>query len=320
MGLALAEWERPLVERAWAAMSHSVSHLERIADGDRLRWAYEACERIIRQHSRTFHWASALLPAPKRQATRALYAFCRVADDIVDAPQGDPSAELARWRRIALEEPPPEDEPIALAWTDVRIRYRIPKRYAEQLLDTLSQDLQRTRYETFEELAGYCYGVASTVGLMSMHIIGFSDPVIVPYAVRLGVALQLTNILRDVGEDWQRGRLYLPLEELQAFGLSEEDIETGRVDERWRNFMAFQIARVHRLYEEALPGVMGLNPDGRLAIAAAAELYRGILEDIERHDFDVFRRRAHLSRVTMLIRLPRIWWRVRTGFYACRAE
>ncbi len=316
MALALADWEQPLVERARAALNPSGSFRAHIPSDTRLRRAYEICERVIRQHSRSFYLASMLLPAPKRKAVRALYALCRVADDIVDMPRGDPEAELTRWRRIIHADPPPDDEPVALAWADTRIRYRIPATYVEQLLDALSQDLRQTRYETFAELAAYCYGVASTVGLMSMHIIGFSDSEIIPYAIRLGVALQLTNILRDVGEDWKRQRLYLPQEELRAFRLTEDDIAIGRVDGRWRDFMRFQIARVRRLYAEALPGVMGLNPDGRLAIAAAAELYRGILEDIEAHDYDVFRRRAHLSLGAMLTRLPRIWWRVRIGFYA----
>jgi len=316
MALALADWEQPLVEQAQAALNSSGSFRAHILSDTQLRQAYKACEQIIRWHSRSFYLASMLLPSPKRQAVRALYALCRVADDIVDMPRGDPKAELARWRQIIHADPPPDSEPIALAWADTRIRYRIPTTYVEQFFDALSRDLQQTRYETFVELAGYCYGVASTVGLMSMHIIGFSDPEIIPYAIRLGIALQLTNILRDVGEDWRRQRLYLPREELRTFRLTEDDIAMGRVDGRWRDFMRFQIVRVRRLYAEALPGVMGLNPDGRLAIAAAAELYRGILEDIEAHDYDVFRRRAHLSFGAMLARLPRIWWRVRTGFYA----
>ncbi len=145
---------------------------------------------------------------------------------------------------------------------------------------------------------------------MSMHIIGFFTEEAIEYAVKLGVALQLTNILRDINEDWERGRLYLPQEELDRFGLTENDIDRGIVTDRWREFMKFQIARARRLYAEAWPGIAMLNPDGRLAIAAAADLYRAILNDIEAHDYNVFNRRAHLTKWEKLRRLPGLWWRV----------
>jgi phytoene synthase len=149
-----------------------------------------------------------------------------------------------------------------------------------------------------------------------MHIIGFEGAQAIPYAVKLGVALQLTNILRDVAEDWRNRRLYLPLDELSAFGLSEADIAAGVVDDRWRALMRFQIERSRRLYAEGMPGVSMLHSDGRLAIAAAAELYRAILCDIEAHDYDVFTRRAHVSGGGKVRRLPGIWWRARMGRYA----
>ena len=150
---------------------------------------------------------------------------------------------------------------------------------------------------------------------MAMHIIGFAGPEAVPYAVKLGVALQLTNILRDVAEDWTAGRLYLPQEELDRFSLSEADIHEQRIDDRWRAFMRFQIDRVRKLYVESLPGVQMLHPDGRFAIAAAAELYRGILNDIELHEMDTFTRRAYVSTGGKLIRLPGIWWRAKVKGY-----
>ncbi len=130
----------------------------------------------------------------------------------------------------------------AVAWADARRQFQIPLRFAEQLGDGVARDLIQTRYETFDDLATYCYGVASTVGLMSMHITGFSNQEALPYAVKLGLALQLTNILRDVAEDWQRSRIYLPKEELEFFGLSEADLDKGVVTDKWREFMHFQIA------------------------------------------------------------------------------
>jgi phytoene synthase len=198
---------------------------------------------------------------------------------------------------------------VAVAWADTRARYEIPQGYGDQLLAGVSRDLVQTRYQTFDDLVTYAYGVASTVGLMSMHIIGFSNADAVAYAIKLGVALQITNILRDVAEDWQRGRVYLPQEELALFGLTEDDLDKGRVDNRWRRFMRFQIERNRQLYEEAWPGIALLNKDGRFAIAAAAELYRAILDDIEAHDYDVFSRRAHVSKWGKLRMLPGIWWR-----------
>ena len=218
----------------------------------------------------------------------ALYAFCRVSDDLVDRPKLNPRAALEAWRERALSPRPPEDDLVALAWADTRARHRIPLLYTEQLLDGIAHDLETVRYATFGELTTYAYGVASTVGLMAMHIVGFSGPEAVPYAVRLGVALQLTNILRDVGEDWRAGRLYLPLEELAAFDLTEEDIATRQLDDRWHAFLCFQMDRVHNLYTSSLPGIALLAPAGRFAIAAAAELYWAILDDIQANGGDVF--------------------------------
>jgi phytoene synthase len=150
---------------------------------------------------------------------------------------------------------------------------------------------------------------------MSMHIVGYADKAAIPYAVKLGVALQLTNILRDIGEDWERGRLYLPLDELAAYGLTEAAVADQYRGYRWQAFMRFQIARTRRLYDEAMPGIALLERRGRFAVAAAAELYRGILADIEAHNYDVFTRRAHVSNLQKAARLPRIWWRTFTNSY-----
>jgi phytoene synthase len=146
---------------------------------------------------------------------------------------------------------------------------------------------------------------------MAMHIIGYSGEEAVPYAIKLGVALQLTNILRDVGEDWRLGRVYLPQEELAAFGLAEHDLSEGRLSPQWQAFLHYQINRTRALYQEAMPGIAMLHPDGRFAIAAAAELYGAILEDIEAHGGDVFNRRAHVSAWGKLRRLPRVWRKTR---------
>jgi len=253
--------------------------------------------------------ATGLLPAGKRHAMRALYAFCRLSDDIVDCSESDAERLLAAWRRKALTPEPPSSDLVTIAWADTRIRYHIPQRYAEQLIDGVGRDLHQTRYHSFEDMVRYAYGVASTVGLMSMHIIGFADERAIPYAIKLGIALQITNILRDVGEDWANGRFYLPMDEMTAFGLSEADLDKGQVNKHWRAFMSFQIERNRRLYAEANPGIALLHKDGRFAVAAASDLYRAILGDIESHDYDVFNRRAHVNAWGKIRRLPRILWR-----------
>jgi phytoene synthase len=243
-----------------------------------------------------------------------MYAFCRVSDDLVDCMSENRYPRLLEWRKESLANHPPVNNLVALAWADARATFEIPRQYAEQLLDGIATDLEQTRYQTFNDLAHYCYGVASTVGLMTMHMVGYSNIDAIPYAIKLGVALQLTNILRDIHEDWVNGRLYLPQDELEAFGLSEADIAAGVVDDRWREFMRYQIQRARLLYAEALPGIALLGRRGRFAIGAAAELYQAILDDIEAHDFDVFQRRAHTTAVQKLNKLPGIWLRARKGY------
>jgi hypothetical protein len=180
--------------------------------------------------------------------------------------------------------------------------------YAHQLIDGVAVDLHIRSYHNFAALTEYCYGVASTVGLMSMFIVGFYSEHAIRYAVKLGVALQLTNILRDIAEDWKQGRLYLPQDELRAFGVSDNHLQHGIVDDSWRALMKFQIDRARRIYAEAWPGLAVLHPSGRLAIAAAATFYKDILSDIEARDYDVFRGRARVSKWGKIQRLPQLWY------------
>ncbi len=322
MSIQTETWEHALLSKAYEAILPQRSGALPAPQFtvDLLDRAYAKCEALTAHHSRSFYLASSLLPTEKRRAVRALYAFCRISDDIVDRCEGVDAGEklekgeverqLAHWRR-RVSETPASDDLVVIAWTDARLRWGVPQRYAEQLIDGVAQDLQPVAYQTFDDLTDYCYGVASTVGLMSMHIIGYSGEEAIPYAIKLGVALQMTNILRDVSEDWRMGRLYLPQADLEQFDLVKGDLERGQVTPSWRNFMRFQIERNRRLYEEAWPGIAMLDRDGRFAIAAAAELYRAILKDIERHDYDVFSRRAFVSKRGKLRRLPGIWWRAR---------
>jgi phytoene synthase len=252
------------------------------------------------------------MPRTKRPGTRALYAFCRKTDDIVDRPsEGDPSRALQHWRTHALHAHPQINDLVVLAWRDTLHQHQIPVHYAHQLIDGVATDLHKNRYQTFEELSVYAYQVASTVGLMSMHITGFDSAEALPYAIKLGVALQMTNILRDVGEDARNGRVYLPQVELAHFGLTDADLQAGQITPAWRAFMRHQIARNRQLYQQALPGIAHLHADGQLAIAAAAVLYREILTEIEHNEYDVFSRRAFVSGKRKLVLLAKTWWQLR---------
>ncbi len=310
---AQANWENQLL-----ALAGNIQHPHRRpffsywAGDASLRTAYRQAERITAEHSKSFYLASALLPEEKRSAVRALYAFCRTVDDIVDeAAEDNRESQLDYWREVTKTASAPTDDLVALAWADTLARYHIPRHYALQLIDGVARDLTQSRYQTFGELATYCYGVASTVGLMSMYIVGFKSNDAVPYAIKLGVALQMTNILRDVGEDYRNGRLYLPREELVFYGIREQDIAEGRVTDNWRQFMKFQIERTRQIYAESWAGVKMLEREGQLAIGAASVFYQGILDEIEKNDYDVFTKRASLSAWEKLRRVPSLWVRIK---------
>ncbi len=268
--------------------------------------AYRICTEITRRHSRSFFFSTQVLPPEKRRAIRALYAFCRTSDDIVDNSSDDAAKALGAWITQVHAPAAPADNAVLLAWNDTVERYDVPRYLPDELLAGIAMDLTVHRYATFDDLWLYCYRVASVVGLISMHIVGYRDGA-ASYAIELGVGLQLTNILRDVGEDARRGRVYLPQEDLERFGLCADDIFHGRRNQAFRALMRFEIERAHALYDAAWPGIALLNADSRLAIAAAAEIYRGILGRIIGSDFDVFGRRAHVSLAQRLLLL----WRVR---------
>ena len=319
---AQANWESQLLSLAGQISHPSTRPFFSYWAGDAsLKNAYKQAEVITAAHSKSFYFASGLLPEEKRSAARALYAFCRTVDDIVDEVESkkDRDYELDYWRNVvetaSLSHRPAQDYAdnlVASAWADTLVRYHIPRHYALQLIDGVARDLSQTRYQTFDDLATYCYGVASTVGLMSMYIVGFKNHEAVPYAIKLGVALQMTNILRDVGEDYRNGRLYLPREELITYGIREEDIAAGRVTDNWRQFMRFQIERTRQLYAESWAGVKLLEREGQFAIGAASVFYQGILDEIEKNDYDVFSRRASLSALGKIAKLPALWVKVRT--------
>src|SRR5215207_7585092 len=292
-----ANWENQLIDLAGNIPHPSTRPFFSYWAGDAsLHSAYKEADKITAEHSKSFHFASGLLPEEKRSAVRALYAFCRTVDDIVDESlDSERESQLDYWRAMVESGSFENNDLIAAAWADTLARYHIPRHYALQLIDGVARDLSQSRYQTFDELATYCYGVASTVGLMSMYIVGFQTNEAIPYAIKLGVALQMTNILRDVGEDYQNGRLYLPRQEMAFYGIREDDLAQGCLSDNWRQFMKFQIDRTRQLYHESWDGVKMLAREGQLAIGAASVFYSGILDEIEKNDYDVFTRRASLS-------------------------
>jgi len=282
--------------------------------------AFALCDEITRDHSKSFYFSTAFLPREKRRAIRALYAFCRTTDDTVDVlSQGAAEARprLAEWRRASRMCSHEQTNPVLAAWTLVRERYGVPQRYVEELVDGCEMDLTINRYERWSDLEHYCYCVASTVGLISMYIIGVNQDAPALFersrqaAIDLGIALQLTNILRDVGEDLARGRIYLPQEDLRRFGYTEADLKAGVIDDRFRALMRFEIQRARAYYARSIPAIAALKPDGRVAVGAAAILYRGILDKIVENDFDVFNKRAFLSSREKLRRMPHVLWTIR---------
>jgi phytoene synthase len=282
------------------------------------------CRRLVRSHARTFWLASRFLRPDKRRAAFALYAFCRVADDMVDLAPNARSSELASmlsaYRRkldAALAGQP--EGPVFREVARAVRGYGVPAEVMHELLAGVARDCAPARYANWAELSRYCEGVASSVGEMCTYVFGVSGDAAqrtraLRYARTLGVAMQLTNVLRDVGEDGRAGRCYLPDEDLARFDLERAVVLRGGLgaDERWRAMMAFQIGRARALYEAAIPGLALLAPDGRRCATACAIGYAGILGAIEGIDYDTFGARARLGSVA---RARVLWsaWRAPRG-------
>lgn len=275
--------------------------------------AVRLVERSIRVNSKTFYFATSLLPAARRRSVRALYAFCRATDDLVDVHHAT-AAQVKEWRAAASRPQEQQTDPVLYAWAAVRRHYAIDPRYEDELVTGVELDTEPRRYATWEELENYCYHVASTVGLLSMPIVGLRKGITfeqaAPYAIKLGIALQLTNILRDVGGDARNGRVYLPESDLAMFGLTREDILAHVQDERFDALMKFEIKRARKLYQEAMPGIAMLSLSGQLAVGTAALLYRAILDEIEAIHYLVHHMRAYTSQRKKLAMLPSILFSV----------
>ena len=261
--------------------------------------SYVYCERLARREAGNFYHAFRLLPGPQRRAMCALYAFMRVADDLADSakPIDDKRLLLKQWRsRLDAMLAGRYTHRLHAAFHHTMTTYGIPRETIEAVLDGVEMDLDTDRYATFDDLYRYCYRVASAVGLACIHIWGFSDPKAMIYAESAGIAFQLTNILRDLGEDAARGRIYLPAEDLQRFGYSEVQLSQRERNESFLALMRFEADRVRSHYEAAAPLSGLLKPAGRAVFQVMLQTYRGLLEVIEERKFDVFSGRARVSK------------------------
>lgn len=283
-----------------------------MAESATLSASREACRVMTRHHAKTFYFASHVLPPQKRADAYAVYAFCRYVDDQVDLAPDEATrmralAQLGELLRAVYAAddtvPAPFDGlPWLPTFRETTRRRAIPAKYFEDLITGVEMDLGRVRIKNWEELDKYCYHVAAVVGLIMVHVLTEPAPELLRPARDLGTAMQLTNILRDIGEDWQRDRVYLPADELERYNLGEEDLANQRCDELFRALMRMQIDRAREYYRAAEPGILALPNDGsRYCARLMSTVYGAILDEIERADYRVFDRRVSVS-------LPRKLW------------
>jgi phytoene synthase len=280
---------------------------KKLDGGLSLAESYELCRKVQKSHSRTYYFSTRLFPAEVRPRVHALYAFMRYADEIVDTPHDLPLAaqlsvleefEAETMAAVSGEEVP---NPVLRAYADTVRACGIAPETITAFMQSMKMDTRVFRYPTYADLEVYTYGSAAVVGLMMCRVVGVAEGKADPHAEALGVAMQLSNFLRDVGEDWRRGRVYLPLEDLARFGYTEKDLASAVVDDRFAQLMRFEIGRARRLYEVADQG-MGYIPRGRrFPVVVARELYAAILDRIEAQQYDVFARRAQISRPAKLL-------------------
>ena len=283
--------------------------------------AYEICRKETQKWAKTFYLGTLLLPYEKRKAIWAIYVWCRRTDELMDSPealkksQEELSDSLNSWEentKKIFKGIVKTDLDAVLADTLEKYPQTI-----DPYLDMIAgqrMDLTKFRYKNFDELKLYCYRVAGTVGLMTQNVMGIDAfyeaaswikvPDISEAAIALGIANQLTNILRDVGEDRQRGRIYLPQDEIKQFGYSEEELLSGVINDQWRNLMAFQLNRAREWFKTSEEGIKWLSADARWPVWTSLRLYRKILNSIENLDYDVFNNRAYVNKTVKAFEIP----------------
>ncbi|KAJ7965045.1 Phytoene synthase [Quillaja saponaria] len=302
-------------------------NLDKPLEGDATNWdllnaSYERCGEVCAEYAKTFYLGTLLMTPERRKAVWAIYVWCRRTDELVDGPNASHITPMAleRWEKRLndLFEGRPYDMYDA-ALSDTVSKYPVDIQPFRDMIEGMRLDLRKSRYSNFDELYLYCYYVAGTVGLMSVPVMGIapestaSTESVYNAALALGIANQLTNILRDVGEDARRGRIYLPQDELAKAGLSENDIFRGRVTDKWRSFMKGQIKRARMFFDEAEKGVAELSSASRWPVWASLLLYKQILDAIEANDYNNFTKRAYVGKAKKLVSLPAAYGRAIIG-------
>ncbi len=258
----------------------------------------EYCQNKASKSGSSFYYSFLFLPPKKRQAIIALYAFCREVDDVVDECNDESIAhtKLQWWRsEIDAVFSGNAQHPVGKALDEARQNHDLPQEYFLEIIDGMAMDLQHSEYESFKHLALYCYRVASVVGLMSAEIFGYTDRKTLKYAEDLGTALQLTNILRDVREDAGRGRIYLPQDDLQRFGISRQDIFQYKTSDNFKQMMKFQADRARQYYSSALEKLPDIDRYPQVSGLMMAEIYKATLDEIEKDGFRVLEHRTKLT-------------------------
>jgi phytoene synthase len=279
-----------------------------------VREAYEVCAAMTRESATNFYYAFLTLPTDKRRAIYATYAFCRLCDDIVDEPgmRANASSELAAVRtKLSESFNGGADGDIWTALADSQQRFSIGKEHYAAVIEGCEMDLTKSRYETFDERVEYCKRVASAVGLVCIEVCGYDDQAAVKYAVDLGIAMQLTNVIRDVAEDAENGRIYLPQEELRRFGYSEVQLMAGLVNNDFRELIRFQVERARKYFASGKNLFPLLDRRSRACPQAMAEVYTSILDRVEAARYDVLTQRVSLSKWSKLTLVVKLWLRSR---------
>ncbi|MCG8373720.1 MAG: squalene/phytoene synthase family protein [Balneolales bacterium] len=311
---------RPIYEKT----SFHKSVIEEVSDV-RLKDAYAHCRAITRYYAKTFYMATRFLPNEKQRSIFAIYGLCRYLDNLVDEAEDlinntgfdisevDQKLDSFKYNLIGVYEGRDSHDPILTAFADTLKKFHIPINLPFELMDGVRSDLTKNRYANFHEVYNYSYKVASVVGLMTSRVFGYSEPKALDYAIDLGIAMQLTNILRDIGEDLDRDRIYLPKDEMMMFGVSEADLFNGVLSDSFIDLMKFQIQRARKYYERADTGIKMLERDSRLPVYLARYNYARILDKIEENDYNVFGQRAYLNKMEKFSILPRIFMEMRAA-------
>ena len=263
-----------------------------------LRIGFKEAEKITKKFAKTFYLSSLFLPKAKRNASYAIYAICRLSDESVDSMSSGHAQRLKTLEQTiaCAYSNSNTDGPLLAAFSKTVKDYNIPKEYFDELIKGMYMDLEIKNYPDFKSLYIYCYRVAGVVGLIMIRIFGYKNSAAEDYAVKLGIAMQLNNILRDIKEDTSLGRIYLPADEMGRFDVSESQLAKGIINEPFKNLLRFQIDRCRKFYDESLEGIKLIDSRiSRLVIFTMKGIYSGILDEIRRNNYDVFTKRAIVS-------------------------